>query len=113
MAEAGHSFGLESDGRITSPGWAERRRASRRTVRLPATIVLGGEAVIAGATLRDVSTGGLGIECHCVAPEGTSVSVRIVGNRQFEGRIAWTNGERIGAELDRQLYLDDPLIQTS
>jgi hypothetical protein len=37
------------------------------------------------------------------APEGTPVTVRIIGIRQFEGRMAWTDGERIGVELDRAL----------
>jgi hypothetical protein len=113
MSEAGHSPCLGPDGRVTIPGWAERRRALRRTVALPASVVVAGEALFVGAVVRDISATGLGVDCACDAAEGTPVTVRIDGGRQFHGRVAWSNGQRLGIELDQRLAPDDSLLQTN
>ena len=108
LAKAGHSPCLGADGRITIPGWAERRRAGRRIVNLAATLVAAGRTV--PVTVRDISASGLGLEGDCKLEEGTEVSVRLAGNRQLAGRIAWCSDRRIGLELAERLDVRDPLL---
>lgn len=109
-ATAGNSPGLGPDGHISIPGWAERRRDRRRSVNMPARIVLGKRVL--GIKILDASPTGLGVECTDELPVESQIAILFAGNRRLQGRVVWSNGNRTGIELDQRLALLDPLFAT-
>ncbi len=108
QAEAGGCPCMEPDGRVTIPGWAERRREPRHTVQLAATAQIGERFI--PVMIRDASPSGLGLESSQMAAPGERIVVRLPGDRQLPGDIAWSDGQRIGVRLDRPLMPGDPLL---
>ena len=108
MAESGEAPCLEPDGRITIPGWAERRREPRIALRLEATTEIGGETM--AIVIRNVSLSGLGLDCTGEIAPGTRLTVRLPGDRVLRGVVAWADVQRVGVRLDQRLEPDDPLL---
>lgn len=108
MAARGASPCIEADGRITIPGWAERRREPRRSVQRAASLQIGQRMM--PVMIRDVSTSGLGLDCPAEATPGERVVVRLPGNRMLPGEVAWADGKRIGIRLDQRLVESDQLL---
>ncbi|MFM9941055.1 MAG: PilZ domain-containing protein [Hyphomicrobiaceae bacterium] len=107
-AEAGGTPCLDPDGRITIPGWAERRRERRQELRQTATATLG--ATLVPVVIRDASTSGLGLDLPREAQGGERLTVQLPGGREIAGEIAWSDGQRAGLRLDRRLTENDPLL---
>lgn len=108
LAESGETPCIEADGRVTIPGWAERRREKRVSVQLAATAQIGRQIV--PAMIRDVSPSGLGLQCTYQGAPEERITVRLPGDRQMSGTIAWADGQRIGMMLDQRLEAGDPLL---
>ncbi len=108
MAESGLTPCIEVDGRITIPGWAERRREQRRGVQMAAMVQVGRQVV--PAMIRDVSPSGLGLQCGYQAAPEERITVRLPGDRQMTGTVAWSDGQRIGVKLDERIAAGDPLL---
>ena len=89
MAAAGNSPCVDAEGRISIPGWAERRRERRRSVNLPARILT--EKRVLSVKILDASPTGLGIECAAAIEIDTEISVLFADNRRLAGRVVWTN----------------------
>ena len=60
--------------------------------------------------IRDASPSGLGLESRYIARPGERIVVRMPGDRQLAGDVAWSDGQRIGMRLDQRLMLGDPLL---
>ncbi len=107
-AEAGGTPCLDPEGRITIPGWAERRREPRQEMRQSATATFGAATV--PVVIRDASNSGLGIELPREAQGGERLTLKLPGGREITGEIAWADGQRAGLKLDRILAANDPLL---
>ena len=110
LAERGETPCLEPDGRVTIPGWAERRQEERRPMQLAATAQIG--AHIMPVMIRDTSPSGLGLACTHRAGPGDRIVLRLPGDRTLLGRVAWADGQRIGVRLDQRLLAGDPLLDS-
>lgn len=108
LAEAGAQPCLDPDGRVTIPGWAERRREPRQDLRIEADAVIGG--VTLAVIIRNASQSGLGLEMSRKAALGERLLVRVAGGRELTGEIAWADGIRAGMKLDQRLPTLDPLL---
>ncbi len=108
QSEAGGYPCLEPDGRVTVPGWAERRREPRNAVQMAATAEIGGRYI--PVMIRDASASGLGLESAHIAAPGERIVVRLPGDRQMPGDVAWSDGQRIGVRLEHPLMPGDPLL---
>jgi hypothetical protein len=111
LAEAGDWPCLDPDGRITIPGWAERRREKRHELRQDATARFG--TTIVPVLIRDASRSGLGLEMRREARPGERLVVTLPGGPEFAGEVAWWDKGRAGIKLDRWLSAEDPLIARS
>lgn len=99
---------IEADGRVTVPGWAERRREERRGLMLDATATIGDATL--PIIIRDASESGLGIELDHDALPGDRVVIQLNGGRTLVGDIVWCDGLRAGVRLDRRLSPRDPVL---
>lgn len=110
MAAAGNSPCLDTSGRISIPGWAERRHERRRSIDLPARATFGSH--VQEVRIRDLSPTGLGLECSVAIPEDAFITLHINGDRCLTGRVVWSSEERAGIELSERLSAQDPLLAT-
>ena len=108
LAKSGETPCIDADGRVTIPGWAERRREKRRSVHLAAIAQIGRQVV--PAMIRDVSPSGIGLQCTYQAAPEERIIVRLPGDRQMAGTVTWSDGQRIGVMLDQRLEVGDPLL---
>lgn len=107
QAEAGRQPCLDPDGRVTIPGWAERRRETRHDMRADAIARFPNGTV--SVVIRDASLSGLGLEMDRRSKPGERVSLTI-GSRELTGEIAWADGRRAGLKLDQRLLPGDHLL---
>ena len=77
-------------------------------MQLAATAQIGSHIV--PVMIRDASPSGLGLESRYIARPGERIVVRMPGDRQLAGDVAWSDGQRIGMRLDQRLMLGDPLL---
>lgn len=108
-AKLGEPVCIDPQGRISIPGWAERRSEKRTTLGLEAAAIVG--KLLYRVTIRDASTTGLGLAGAIEGEPGAKALIKLPGNRQLSGRIAWNDGRRSGIELDERLDVTDPLLQ--
>ncbi len=108
-ATLGESVCIDAEGRISIPGWAERRSAKRTSLDFEAVAIVGD--VLYPVRVRDASTTGLGLLGSLEGKPGTRIQIRLPGSRQFSGRITWNDGQRTGIELEERLDVADPLLQ--
>ncbi len=109
MAEAGETTCLDPSGRVSIPGWAERRSEARTSLDLDATVVIG--KILFKAKIRDASATGLGLEGAIMGKPGETITLKLYGDRQLTGAIAWNDGERFGVSLDQRLDAGDLLLR--
>lgn len=110
LAKVGEPVCIDPRGRISIPGWAERRSEKRTTLDLEAVAIVG--KLLCRVTVRDASATGLGLAGAIEGEPGARVQIKLPGNRQLSGRIAWNDGRRTGIELDERLDITDPLLQS-
>lgn len=107
-AEAGGEPCLEPDGRVTIPGYAERRRDVRRPLQLAATVQIGHRSM--PVMICDASRSGLGLQCNNDARQGDPIMLRRPNERPLSGVVAWATETRIGVRLSQPLETTDPLL---
>ncbi len=98
-------------GRPSVLGWAERRRTPRIPIELAAIASFAGQHWTVAVT--DVSSGGFGLANAASLPRGRTLRLRLDTGRNFEGRIAWIDGDRAGFMLDEDMTATDPLLDPS
>jgi len=108
QAGSGGSPCVDPDGRVTIPGWAERRRDARYDLQRPAVASRDGTST--PVTIRDLSASGIGLEVPEGAKPGDRLTLRLPSGREISGTVAWAGGQRAGIKLDRRLPDDDPLF---
>ncbi|NOU05807.1 MAG: hypothetical protein HOO99_06450 [Hyphomicrobiaceae bacterium] len=89
---------LDLDGRVTVPGWAERRRSPRVVVSQLVTVVVHGVASV--GRLVDVSRDGMQIAAAATVSCGDAIEVVLADQRRAVGQVRWAQGGRIGVQLN-------------
>lgn len=107
-AVAGETACVDPDGKVSVPGWVERRRAPRRVHNLEITVESAGHEY--PSTLKDVSSTGAGLDGDVPAAPADPVVLWLADGRQLRGRVAWNSGKRYGVHFDRPLPANDPLL---
>ncbi len=100
---------LDSNGEITMPSRAERRKGHRVRVRCSARLVRNGREQ--HVILRDISTTGLGLDAVQDVTPGDKVAIHIGQSLSTEGTIVWANDHRAGILLRRPIHSDDPRVR--
>lgn len=62
-----------------------------------------GERATRDVRMRNLSAGGLMVDCARVKEPGTAVELELRGIGQVTGKVAWCTEGRIGIALDRQI----------
>jgi hypothetical protein len=99
---------VDAQGRPYLPALPQRRRSSRRMVGQPAMVTAAGTTM--RAFVRDVSTGGFGLEQVGLLDTGASVVVELPTGRRFAGEVVWYKRRRSGIRFTRPLSPNDPLL---
>ena len=96
------------DGLPRLPDWAERRQSRRVPINVDAELRRRGQTQF--VRVRDVSTGGLGIEFCDGLVAGDIVALALGGGRRFVATVAWAHSDRAGLTLATRLRPCDPLL---
>jgi hypothetical protein len=100
---------IDAEGFLSVVGWAERRKQSRKELRLPAKIRAGVASY--PATIENVSYGGVGLLVPAQLAPGTAVEINLPDRRTLHGLVRWSRDDRIGVALDPPLAPTDPLMR--
>lgn len=90
------------------PALPQRRHAARRTLAQAAKITFARRTV--PAFVRDVSSGGMGLEHVSSLVPGQFVTIELESGRCFTGEVAWAKISRAGIKFSHPLAPNDPLL---
>ncbi|MCP3733747.1 PilZ domain-containing protein [Sphingomonas sp. RP10(2022)] len=79
------------------------RSRSRDSLFLMAQLRFDGEGTTREVRVRNLSEGGLMVDCDRVKDPGTAVTLDVRGLGEIAGRVAWCTEGRIGIALDRPI----------
>jgi hypothetical protein len=96
------SFSYDPFARADEIGGSQRSR-SRDSLFLMAQLQFVGDAKIREVRVRNLSEGGLMVDCTSVKEPGTVVSLDLRGIGTVSGKVAWCTEGRIGIALDRPI----------
>jgi hypothetical protein len=99
---------IDEHGRIHTPMLPQQRHAVRRTLFQDCGIRYRG--LSAKVFVKDVSTGGLGLDRVPQLAPGEIVAVELRGGRRFTGVVAWSSGTEAGIKFATSLSPTDPLL---
>lgn len=100
---------LDQNGELSLPPLPQQRRWPRLSVLQNCQVTIGGERF--DAFVRDVSTGGMGLERTPPVFKGTSLSVEMQTGRKLSGVVVWSREAQAGLKFYRPLLPSDPLIR--
>lgn len=83
-------------------GGSQRVRA-RDSLFLMAQLQFAGETKVRDVRVRNLSEGGLMVDCVSVKDPGTAVTLDVRGIGKVAGKVAWCTEGRIGIALDRPI----------
>ena len=95
-------------GSIFSPPMPQQRRSPRRLLCQPCVVQTGEHS--AGAIVRDVSAGGMGLEQIPPLRPGEAVRVELSGGRRFDATVTWCSSRTAGVRFKTPLPAIDPLL---
>lgn len=104
----GQSPCIDAGGGVFLPAMPQRRRASRKTLAEKAVVRANGRDL--HVFVRDVSTGGMGLEQTRKLKEGAHITLELPTGRAFSGTIVWSKGMRAGLRFDRPISPNDPIL---
>jgi hypothetical protein len=107
-AANGGSPCLDANGQIRLPDLPQRRRSARRTLCQPCVITHNRRT--SEAFVRDVSSGGLGLERAPQLAPDSIVFVELASGRRFAGVVVWCDGVAAGIRFAKALLPNDPLL---
>jgi hypothetical protein len=96
------SFSYDPSSQADDAGGSQRSR-SRDSLFLMAHLRFDGETVTREVRVRNLSEGGLMVDCERVKDAGTPVTLDVRGIGEVEGKVAWCTEGRIGIALDRPI----------
>lgn len=83
-------------------GESQRSRA-RDSLFLMTQLTFVGEVAVRDVRVRNLSEGGLMVDCPVVREPGTAVTLNVRGIGVVSGKVAWCTEGRIGIALDRPI----------
>ncbi|MGI9404586.1 MAG: PilZ domain-containing protein [Hyphomicrobium sp.] len=99
---------LDVEGQIRLPDLPQRRRSARRTLCQPCIVTHNRKT--SEAFVRDVSSGGLGLERVSQLVPDSIVFVELPSGRRLAGVVAWCDGSTAGIRFAKPLLPNDPLL---
>ena len=99
------------DGTVFVPGWLDERRQPRRLLAWPVWLEV--DNACEAAILKDVSTGGVGLESCQGRPIGTQINVHLHSGRILKAVVTWSQNGRLGAKFLQTLPPEDPMLTGS
>ena len=108
MAITGRHQDLVGVGEISIPAWAEHRRSNRLSVRVPVRMFANGTML--RGVLRDMSCGGIGLDCVAGLSVGDRVIIEISGRNTVEGDVIWTESGRAGLSTECHIRSFLPIL---
>ncbi len=97
-ASPDHSYAEHADGHVTRP-----RRATRRDVRMTATLRRQGESKF-NCSVADLSESGFRVESHYAIPVGAQVWLTLPGLAAVPAIVAWSSGHSLGCRFESPLH---------
>lgn len=99
---------VDGEGTVKLPDLPQRRAAMRPNVHLPCVLEHHGRTF--QAMVKDISTGGVGLEqAPTLAPQ-TVVLIELEGGHCFAGLVVWSKGALAGVKFDVPLKPNHPLL---
>lgn len=89
----------------------ERRRSSRTSVRIDATLHAADSSQ--SVTLTDLAVDGAGVHVAIGLAPGDAVAIELLNGRKLSGEIVWRLMGSCGIEFSEALSPDDPLLMSS
>ncbi len=80
-----------------------QRSKTRDSLFLMAQLRFAGEDTVREVRVRNLSEGGLMVDCERVKDTGTPVTLDVRGIGEVDGKVAWCTEGRIGIALDRTI----------
>jgi hypothetical protein len=80
-----------------------QRSRNRDSLFLMAQLRFEGEETVREVRVRNLSEGGLMVDCARVRDPGTTVVLEVRGLGKIDGKVAWCTEGRIGIALDRPI----------
>jgi PilZ domain len=96
------SFSYDPLSKSDDVGGSQRSR-SRDSLFLMAQLQFVGEAKVREVRVRNLSEGGLMVDCTSVKEPGTAVTLDVRGIGAVSGKVAWCTEGRVGIALDRPI----------
>ncbi len=96
------SFSHDPFAKPDAVGGSQRSRA-RDSLFLMAQLRFDGETAVRDVRVRNLSEGGLMVDCDRVKEPGTAVVLDLRGIGEIDGKVAWCTEGRIGIALDRPI----------
>lgn len=84
-------------------GGGSQRARARDSLFLMAQLQFVGEAKVRDVRVRNLSEGGLMVDCVSVKDPGTAVTLDVRGIGKVAGKVAWCTEGRVGIALDRPI----------
>lgn len=106
-ARGGHPC-VDAEGRIAQPDLPQRRAAIRPDVHLPC--MLEHHGMTYQAMVKDISTGGAGLEGAPTLKPQTVVLIEFESGHCIAGLVVWSKGDRAGVKFDVPLKAGHPLL---
>ena len=107
-AQHGGSPCVRLDGTVFVPGWLDERRQPRRLLGWPVWLEVANTCE--AAILKDVSSGGIGLESCQPRAIGTPLNVHLPSGRVLQAVVTWSQAGRLGAKFAQPLMLNDPVL---
>lgn len=94
------SFSYDPSAALSAEAGEAQRSRSRDSLFLMAKLQFAGETAVREVRVRNLSEGGLMVDCPRVKEPGTGVKLDLRGIGAVAGRVAWCTEGRIGIALD-------------
>lgn len=96
------------EGRLYTPPLPQQRRSPRHLMLQDCSIECEGQT--SDGFVRDVSSGGMRLEQAANLTIGQALTISLQDGRQFEGKVAWTDGKTAGISFATPLPASRPLL---
>jgi hypothetical protein len=102
---------VDANGTVKLPDLPQRRAALRPNVHLPCVLEHHGQTY--QAVVKDISTGGVGLEDAPTLMPQTVVLIEFENGYCLAGLVVWSKGNRAGVKFDTPLKPNHPLLAAS
>jgi hypothetical protein len=102
---------VDDEGTVKLPDLPQRRTSMRPNVHMPCVLEYHGKTY--PAVVKDISTGGIGLERAPTLMAQNVVVMEFENGSCLSGMVVWSKGDRAGVKLDVPLKSTHPLLDTA